>query len=52
MYSGIDDPRHWAFAQLGKESAEMAGDRVAITITTGEQLSRHLRRLDHPRPFR
>ena len=39
MYSGIPDPRRWSFPAVIEEQAEARGDRVAVTMTTGERLT-------------
>ena len=39
MYSGIPDARHWTLPSAIEEAAEAHGDRVAVTMTTGERLT-------------
>lgn len=39
MYSGVTDPARWTFPACIDEQAEALGDRVAVTMTTGEAIT-------------
>jgi len=39
MYAGVADQGRWSFPAVIEEQAKSLGDRVAVTMTTGERLT-------------